>query len=309
MNNDNQYQLGRSGQKVWLISGCSRGLGRNIMTEALARGDKVIATSRRSSDLAYIKDNANVKVLSLDVTSTQEVLDQVVQEAISAFGAIDVLINNAGYVLSGPWEQLSSDEIKQEFNTNLFGAINLTRSVLPHMRRRRSGVILFMGSISGWHSVAAGGAYSATKFALEGAAESLSKEVGSLGIRVHILVLGRFRTDILNAENKKGTLSSQSDFQDYDTVKKELADVQEASRGLQPGDPVKAAERIVDVARLENLTKEQQQNMPLRIPLGAEATSVMRKKAHETLSLLEDWSDFAGSADYPNAKAVPAYDR
>ncbi|KAJ9414819.1 hypothetical protein QL093DRAFT_2022678 [Fusarium oxysporum] len=263
MDTDNQSQLRATWYRVWFVSGCSRGLGRNIVTATLARGDKVVATSRRSSDLYYVKDNANVKLLSLDVSSSQEAVDQMVQEAISAFGVIDILINNAGYVLSGPWEQLRyATNSHMQFNSNLFGAINLTRSVLPHLRRRRSGTILFMGSISGWHSVAAGGAYSATKFALEGAAEAPSEEVGPLGIRVHVFVLGRFHTDILNAENKRGSLSSHNDFEDYDAVKKGLADVQEACREVQPGDPIKAAERIVDIASLDNLTKEQQRNLP-----------------------------------------------
>jgi len=106
MDTDNQSQPRATGYRVWSVSGCSRGLGRNIVTAALARGVKVVAISRRSSDLDYVKDNVNVKLLLLDVSLSQEALDQVVQEAISAFGVIDILINNAGYVLSGPWEQL-----------------------------------------------------------------------------------------------------------------------------------------------------------------------------------------------------------
>lgn len=146
-----------------------------------------------------------------------------------------------------------------------------------------------------------------------GAAEALSREVGPLGIRVHILVLGRFRTDILNPESKKGSSSpgSHSNFEDYNQVKKQLADVHEASRGAQPGDPLKAAALLVDIARLDNLTDEQRHNLPLRIPLGAEAVHIMRRKAHETLSLLEEWSAFSESADYPGAQDadVPSYNR
>ncbi|KAM5352842.1 hypothetical protein ACJ41O_005564 [Fusarium nematophilum] len=293
--------------KVWLISGSSRGLGRSIVTEALARGDRVIATARDASQLSCFQGNDNVKLLSLDVTDTSEALDKKVQEAIDAFGGIDVLVNNAGYVVSGVWEELSSDDVKQEFDTNFFGAMNLTRAVLPHMRRRRSGTILFMGSIAGWHSIAAGGAYSATKFAIEAAAESLAEEVTHLGIRVHVFVLGRFRTDILDSKSKRGKLDPQDDFSEYYDVKKRLADVHAATQGLQPGDPERAAARIVDVARLENLPGEQMRGLPLRIPLGGETIGIMRRKCEETMELLDGWAEFSASADYPNAEETPAY--
>lgn len=204
------------------------------------------------------------------------------------------------------------------------------------MRHRRTGVILLMGSIAGWHAVAAGGPYSSTKFALEGicplyertrtcfgelqgtnsqdlanlklgAAEALGQEVNSLGIRVHLFVLGRFRTDILDQKYKRENLNSKDDFADYEQVKKQLVEMQAASHKVQPGDPLRAAERIVDVARLENLREEHARNLPLRIPLGAEATAIMRRKCQETLNVLDNWAEFSSSADYPEASETPAY--
>ncbi|KAH6869052.1 hypothetical protein B0T10DRAFT_611659 [Thelonectria olida] len=293
--------------KVWLITGCSSGFGRCLIPAVLARGDKVIATARQISDLSYI-DDENVKVLSLDVTATQDELHRKALEAKSAFGRIDVLMNNAGYVVSGVWEELSPEDAMNEFKTNFFGALNVTRAVLPFMRSRKTGAILFMGSIAGWHNVGGGGAYGASKSALEGAVESLSQEVEPLGIRVHIFVLGRFRTNILDAKNKRSKLDAEKGFADYAEVKKKLANMHIATQGAQVGDPLRAAERIVDIARVENITKEQAANLPLRIPLGAEAVVIMRKKCEDTLALLEKWAEFSASADFQDAKAIPDYD-
>ncbi|KAH7131715.1 hypothetical protein B0J13DRAFT_598120 [Dactylonectria estremocensis] len=293
---------------VWLITGCSRGFGRSLISAVLARGDKVIATTRKVSDLSDTRDNANIRVLSLDVTAAQEVLQEKVKEAQSFFGKIDVLVNNAGYVLSGVWEELSPDEIQHQFNTNFFGALNVTRAVLPFMRSQRKGTILFMGSISGWHALAAGGPYSASKFALEGAVESLSKELQPLGIRVHLFVIGRFRTDILDDNVKLGKLDIGSGFTDYAGIKEKLAQAHAATQGAQPGNPTEAAERIVDIARLENITRVQAANLPLRIPLGAEAVVAMKKKCTETMEFLDTWADFAASADFQHVEGGLAYD-
>ncbi|KAF4994131.1 hypothetical protein FDECE_13231 [Fusarium decemcellulare] len=259
--------------KVWLVRGCSSGLGRCLVTAILARGDKVIATARQVSALKDIQNLDNVRVLSLDVTSDQAELNVKVQEAQSFFGRIDVLVNNAGYVVSGVWEELghsSADEMTKEFQTNFFGAINMTRAVLPFMRAQRSGVIMFMGSIAGWHSTAAGG-----------------------------LILGE--------KSNTAKLNSQEGIADYAGVKDDHAQSLMASHDRQPGDPFRAAEKIVNIARVENLTASQANTLPLRIPLGVEAVAVMRQKCLETLALLEPWVQFSEDADFENAEQLPAF--
>lgn len=153
---------------VWLITGCTSGFGHLFISAILARGDKVIATARNTSSLADYASNENVRLLQLDVTDPQDALDSKAAAATEYFGEVDVLVNNAGYVLSGVWEEVSHEELIDQFNTNFFGHINVTRAFLPHMRTRQSGTIVFMSSIAGWLGVAAGGPYSASKFALEG---------------------------------------------------------------------------------------------------------------------------------------------
>ncbi|KAI9168088.1 Oxidoreductase BOA17 [Paramyrothecium foliicola] len=262
--------------KVWLVTGCSSGFGIQIVNAALARGDRVIATARHFASLIHLEGTSNVELLELDVTDSESVLRQKVEAAVSAFGHIDFLVNNAGYVLSGVWEELSPESVQHQFHTNLFGALNVTRAILPHMRARRSGVVFFMGSISGWHGVAAGGGYSASKFALEGAVESLAAEVKYLGVRVHILVIGQFRTNILDPKKKVSILDANQGILEYAPIKQQMSAIHVATHGAQPGNPSLIGGKIVDLAKMENLPHSQNDTPPLRIPLGSDAVKVMK---------------------------------
>lgn len=207
----------------------------------------------------------------------------------------------------------SDEQLHQQFETNFFGAMKMVRCVLPHFRKIHAGTFLFMGSIGGWLAAGVQGAYSASKFALEGqchflqdtkctedsllgAAESLAKETTHLGIRTHILVLGSFRTNILDAKRKGGTLSPG--IADYDSVRTEIANRHDQSHRNQPGDPARAAQRIVDVARLENLTEGQKKNLTLRVPLGYDALRVISSVSTDALESLKAWEDFAASTDF-----------
>ncbi|KAI8714014.1 hypothetical protein NCS52_01120600 [Fusarium sp. LHS14.1] len=293
--------------QVWLVTGCSSGLGRSLVTAVLARGDKIIATARQVSTLKELENVDNARVLSLDVTADQTELSKKVEEAQSFFGRIDVLVNNAGCVISGVWEELGTKDVKNEFDTNFFGAMKMTRAVLPFMRSQNSGIIMFMGSIAAWHSAAAGGLYASSKCALEGAVESLSREVSDLGIRVHIFVLGRFRTGILGDRSQIAKLNSRQGIADYTTVKDDFSQHLIISHDRQPGDPLRAAEKMVDIARVENLTASQAENLPLRIPLGAEAVVIMRRKCLETLAVLDGWTRFSEEADFEDVEQLPAF--
>ncbi|KAJ8116184.1 hypothetical protein OPT61_g2339 [Boeremia exigua] len=299
-------------RKVWLVTGCSSGLGKHIACAVLARGDKIIATARQLSDLDYIKDQpggtGRAHCITLDVTASSERIQKEIDKAIEHFGRIDVLVNNAGYVLSGVLEQISDEELRNQMNTNFFGAISVTRCILPYMRKAHSGVILFMGSISGWYGVGAGSPYSASKFAIEGAAESLARETAHLNIRTHILVLGQFRTNILSSMRKAGPLCPTTGLADYDFIKTEMAVRHKETHGKQPGDPRAAAEKVVDIGRMENLSEAEQQGLDsLRIPLGTDSIQVMQTKCEQTLQHLKAWSKFAASTDYEGVEAVPSY--
>ncbi|PSN68624.1 NAD(P)-binding protein [Corynespora cassiicola Philippines] len=295
---------------VWLVTGCSSGLGRHLVGAILARGDRVIATARRHQDLDYLSDlegsKERVHRVTLDVTEPYDQVRTKLEKAADHFGSIDVLVNNAGFVLSGVWEETSDEELHRQFETNFFGAIRVTRCVLPYMRSARSGVILFMGSISGWYGVGAGGPYSASKFAIEGAAECLSKETSHLGIRTHVLVLGQFRTDILKQDRKSGILHP-TEICDYHGIKNEMDKRHTQTNGKQPGDPRIAAERIVDLARLEDFSEEKKSSLPLRIPLGSDALEIIRLKCHQTLESLGPWEHFAQSTDFTYSVNISSY--
>lgn len=185
--------------RVWLVTGCSSGFGNLFISALIQRGDKVIATARDITSLSGYATSDDVHALQLDITAPKEILKGKIAQAVSIFGHIDVLVNNAGYVLSGMWEEskcvfespcfwyrsvanrfpilplfvYSQESIVDQFNTNVLGPLNLTSCVLPYMRSRRSGTIIFMSSIAGWMGVAVGGPYSASKFALEGKSISL----------------------------------------------------------------------------------------------------------------------------------------
>ncbi|EKG17498.1 Short-chain dehydrogenase/reductase SDR [Macrophomina phaseolina MS6] len=296
--------------RVWLVTGCSSGLGRELVIAILARGDKVIPTARSLSDLDYIHAINGVAdryhPLELDVTMPELELLVKVRKAVAHMGRIDVLVNNAGFVMSGVWEEISEDDTRRQFETNLYGALKMVRCVLPTMRVQRSGKILFMGSIAGWHGVAAGGPYSASKSALEGAAECLSRETMHLGIRVHVFVLGMFRTGILNPGNKNKTLNSTT-IQDYATVQAELRGRQQDSDGKQPGDPTLAAQKMMDAVALMYASTAP---LPQRIPLGSDALTVIKRKCEDTLEGLKGWEAFASSTDFADSSSLgPSYYR
>ena len=185
-----------SDSKIWFITGCSTGFGRELAEQVLARGERVVLTARNPGQVQDIaaKYPDHALALALDVTNEQAIR-KAVADAEARFGQIDVLVNNAGYGYFSAIEDGEDAEIRRQFETNVFGLISLTRHVLPGMRERRSGRIINVSSIGGLVAFPATGYYHATKWAVEGFSESLSKEVGPLGIKVIIVEPGRFRTD------------------------------------------------------------------------------------------------------------------
>jgi NADP-dependent 3-hydroxy acid dehydrogenase YdfG len=182
--------------RVWFITGCSTGFGRVIAEKALAQGDKVIATARKIDQIKDLEQKypQNAKALKLDVTQKTDI-ENAVQEGLKAFGRIDVLVNNAGYGLTGALEEVSEKEIRDQFETNVFGVLNVTRAVLPTLRQQRSGHIVNISSLAGRIGMPLLGIYNGSKFALEGLSESLANELKSFGIKVTIVEPGGFATD------------------------------------------------------------------------------------------------------------------
>jgi NAD(P)-dependent dehydrogenase (short-subunit alcohol dehydrogenase family) len=259
--------------KVWLVTGASRGLGLAICRAALDRGDHVVATARTPASLEPLAAaNPRALVLRLDVTDATSIRDAV-REAVQRFGRIDVVVNNAGYGHVGAIEELSDDELRQQYEVNVFGVLRVTRAVLPQLRHQRSGHLVQMSSLNGIVGMAGGGHYAASKFAVEGMSESLAEEVAPLGIRVTIVEPGPYRTEFAGA----GARFARP-MVDYAPTVGPVREALAALDGNQPGDPAEAAQAIVACVDAAE--------PPLRLPLGDIATSGIRDKLTRQLAEL-----------------------
>jgi NAD(P)-dependent dehydrogenase (short-subunit alcohol dehydrogenase family) len=264
--------------RVWLITGASSGFGHAIAQAALAAGDTVVGAARRPQALADLEVSAPERASSiqLDVTDADRIR-AAVTEVLEGHGRIDVLVNNAGRGAVGAAEETSDSELRDLMDLHFFGPAALTREVLPHMRERGSGAIVQMSSMGGRFSFPGVGAYSATKFALEGWSEALAKEVEPFGIRVLIVEPGAFRTSF----NATGALLLSKRIPAYNeqivAVRNNLAE----DDGKQPGDPAKAAAAI--------LLALQSEQPPLRLVLGNDAVDAVTGALDSAKAELEAW--------------------
>ncbi|MET8504179.1 oxidoreductase [Streptomyces sp. SBR177] len=264
--------------KVWLITGANSGFGRAFTEAAVAAGDVVVAAARRVGTLDDLvaAHPDQVHPVTLDVTDTAAI-ERVVAEVAERHGRIDVLVNNAGRTHVGSVEETGDAELRSLFDLHVFGPAALTRAVLPHMRARRSGAIVQLSSVGGQGSLPGFGAYSATKFALEGLSEALAAEVKPLGIHVLIVEPGAFRTSLFGA----GKSLSADTIPDYaETVGATRAFV-EGGDGTQAGDPAKAAAAV--------LTALDAEHPPLRLALGADSIDMIHAHLDQVRADLEAW--------------------
>ena len=271
--------------KIWLITGASRGLGRAFTEEALKAGHRVVATARNSEHLADIasKFAESVRTVSLDVTNEAQA-KYAVDAAIETFGGLDVLVNNAGYGNVCPVEDTPLADFRAQVETNLFGVIIMTKAVLPYFRGRASGHVIQISSIGGRVGPAGRAAYAAAKFGVEGFSESLSKEVGPLGIKVTIVEPGGFRTDFAGSSTEL-----REGRPEYDATVGATVRFQRNYDGRQPGDPVKAAAVLLHIASLSE--------PPLRLLLGSDAYNAAEKHALQILASDRKWKDLSISTD------------
>src|SRR5215211_4365658 len=260
--------------RVWLITGSSAGFGREIARAALERGDRVVATARRPEALAGLVAEApeRVHAVALDVTRADQI-DSAVASALERFGRIDVLVNNAGYGSIGAVEELQMDDLRALMETMFFGAVALTKAVLPHMRERGSGAIVQMSSQGGQVTFPGYGAYCAAKYALEGMSEALADEVGPLGIRVLIVEPGAFRTGLLGA-----SMHRSPEIPAYAGTAGATRAGATAMDGTQPGDPGMLA--ALDAP-----------DAPLHLALGADAVEAIRAAQDRRRADLEAWEE------------------
>jgi NAD(P)-dependent dehydrogenase (short-subunit alcohol dehydrogenase family) len=272
----------KTNNKVWLITGCSTGFGRAFATRALEAGYSVAVASRKKSDIEDIisKFPETSLAVTLDVTKPTEI-QSAVKATIERFGQIDVLINNAGIGYFGAIEESEEAEVRRMFEINFFGLANLTKEVLPLMRSQKSGHIINVASIGGLYSFPALGFYNATKYAVDGYSEALSKEVGPLGINVTIVAPGGFRTDWAgrSANETRGNIADYKDTANATQAWLRSVD------GNQAGNPMKAAEAVIKVV--------ESKNPPLRLLLGKDAVEISKEKL---ASLTKDFTEWESTS-------------
>ena len=273
--------MSNSHRKTWFITGASSGFGQAFASYALEKGYNVVATARNPSKLGSLVAQApdRVLALTLDVDRPRDA-EAAVSAAIERFGRIDVLINNAGYAIVGAVEETPDTELRALMETNFFGAVTVIKAALPALRAQRSGAIVNISSLGGQLSFAGFGAYSASKFALEGLSEALAQEVAAFGIKVLLVEPGNFRTNLLG--------SGTREMPAMDAYQLSVGGTREFARGMhgaQIGDPLKAAAAI-DLALEAEKT-------PLRLQLGEDAVAAVRAHAKTMLEDLENWQQVA----------------
>ncbi|WP_252272947.1 oxidoreductase [Pseudomonas subflava] len=273
--------------RTWLITGASRGFGALIAEQALNAGDAVIATARKPADVtARLGEHPNLLAVRLDVTREDEAFEAVAA-GIARFGRIDVLVNNAGFGVLGAVEETSAAETERLFATNVFGVLNVTRAVLPHMRRQRSGHVINISSLGGYQAYMGWGVYGSTKFAVEGISEALQQEVAPLGIHVTVVEPGFFRTDFLDEQS---LVKTALELADYDETVGAMRTFAAAANHAQPGDPAKFAEAMLALANAEQ--------PPLRLPLGSDALARIEQKHAQVEAELQAWRTLTLSTDF-----------
>jgi NAD(P)-dependent dehydrogenase (short-subunit alcohol dehydrogenase family) len=275
-------------QKTFLVTGASRGFGFEIARAALAAGDRVIASVRNNpTQLAERLGNApGLIVVTMDVVHEDQVLSAV-QQGINCFHRIDVLINNAGFGFIAAVEEASDAEARQQYDTNVFGLLNVTRAVLPYMRHQKSGHIINLSSMFGFDVIPGWGLYASTKFAVEGISKALAQELNPLNIWVTAVEPGLFSTDFLSAESAK---TAKTTIEDYRDTVGQMRISATQLHGHQSGDPEKFAKVIVGVAHSDK--------PPLHLPMGSDAVELYRNNVIKTGKDVEEWLEISRSTDH-----------
>jgi len=275
--------------KVWFITGSSRGLGRSLTEAVLAKGDQVAATARQPQQLADLvnKYPSQILPLQLDVND-QHAITLAVEQAVKHFGRIDVLVNNAGFGIVGAAEAFTDEQVRSQLETNLVAPINITRAVLPYMRKQRRGRILQISSVGGRVGNAGLSMYQAAKFGLSGFTEVLAKEVSPLGIKVTSIEPGGFRTDWAGA-----SMTYAPSVEGYETTVDQRVVYFQSGKFVPVGDPEKAAKVMIDLV--------EHPEPPVHLILGSEAAGMLRNADESRKAEFEKWLPVTLSTDHEEA--------
>ena len=270
--------------KTWFITGAGRGMGVEFAKAALAAGHNVVATGRAPESVAKAVGEADdLLVVKLDVTSTQDA-EAAVSAAVDRFGGIDVLVNNAASFEAGFFEELTPEQIERQLGVSLLGPMNVTRAVLPVMRRQRSGHVLTISSLAALAGFEYNTAYAASKFGVDGWMESLAPEIAPFGIHTTVVNPGFFRTELLTKESTNYAPATIEDYAERNAATREFY---ESMNGKQPGDPAKLAQALLTIAA--------QEQPPFRFIAGADAIAVAEEKLAERQHQIDAYRDLSTS--------------
>jgi len=275
-------------KKVWFITGCDSGMGHTAAKILLEKGDRVVVTALHKKNIFTLLDAypENARGYELDVKNTLQI-KKVVEQAVTDYGSIDVLFNNAGYGIMGAAEETTEEDYRNMFDVNLFGLIEVTKAVLPHMRKKRAGYIFNTSSLGGYSASPGVALYAASKFAVEGFSDALSQEVEALGIKVAVLEPGSFRTKFAGTSLQR----IPSLIKDYEkTAVGNTTNRLNSRDGCQPNDPAKLAEILYVLSR--------KNRFPFRLQFGEDAISRVRTRLEVTQNDLNEWESVGRSCSF-----------
>ncbi|GGG60719.1 SDR family NAD(P)-dependent oxidoreductase [Epilithonimonas arachidiradicis] len=278
-----------STKKVWFVTGASKGLGLTLVKKLLAEGNSVAATSRNVSELQKVISVENSTFLPLEVNLINEnSVSEAISKTVEKFGKLDVIVNNAGYGQLGTLEELTDKESRQNFDTNVFGSLNVIRKSMPYLRAQKNGLVINIASIGGLSGDFPGwGIYCATKFAVVGFTEALAAEAKEFGVNATVVYPGYFRTDFLTGSSLR---TPENEIDAYATARKIQKTHEQDINGNQPGDPEKAAVALIELAAMEN--------PPVHLVLGSDAFQMANNKLSTLQNEISDFKTLSISTDY-----------
>ncbi|KAI2605813.1 uncharacterized protein GGS25DRAFT_357362 [Hypoxylon fragiforme] len=279
--------------RVWLITGASSGFGLELAKVAASRGDRVFAATRSPQK---ISDLAGITAVRLDHNEPLPQLQATIHDIINIHGTIDVVVNNAAYVQTGTVEEMTPEETLKQFQANTFGPINVYRAVLPHMRQKRAGTLVTIGSMAAWYTMPGCNMYNASKSALRYLTTGLAEEVRDFGIRHCLIEPGLFRTELLKPDGNMAATNHATRIADYAELNATAERNFAAFDGNQAGDPVKGAKIIYDVVTSSGVAAGRE--FPGFLPLGSDANEQIAKSAQKVIDDMKPWEHITRLSDF-----------
>ncbi|KAI1372047.1 hypothetical protein F4677DRAFT_433905 [Hypoxylon crocopeplum] len=283
--------------RVWLITGASSGFGLELAKIAASRGDRVLAATRSPQKIAGL---AGITAVRLDHNEPLPKIQAAMKDILKIHGTVDIVINNAAYVQTGTVEETTPEETLRQFQANTFGPINVYRAILPHMRQKRAGTLITIGSMAAWYPMPSCNMYNASKAGLRWLALGMADEIKSFGIRHCLIEPGFFRTELLKPGGNLAGTDRATRIPDYEELNATAEANFKAFNGNQAGNPVKGCEIIYDVVTSSGLAAGRE--LPEFLPLGSDANTEITKSAQKTIDEVKEWEEITKQSDFTPEK-------